>query len=56
MVCKNMWLLLPIPVLWLSRVIFSLLPFPYLGILPDILSMIMYLTICPLAVRFLNKA
>lgn len=53
---KNMWLLLPIPVLWLSRVIFSLLPFPYPGILPDMLSLIMYLTICPLTVRFLNKA
>lgn len=52
---KNMWLLLPVPVLWLSRVMFSLLPFPYLGILPDMLSLIVYLTICPLSVRFLNK-
>lgn len=51
----NLWFLLPIPILWLSRILFSLLPLPYPCILPNMFALILYLTICPLTVRFFNK-
>lgn len=54
--CKNLWFLLPIPILIAVRFGFSLLPFPFPYNAPVVLALILYLIICTLAVHFLKKS
>ena len=50
----NLWLLLPIPILWGSSLLFSMLPFSYWGPAPFIAALICYLVVVPLSVRQLH--
>ena len=50
----NLWLLLPIPILWGSNLLFSILPFSYWGPAPFIAALICYLVVVPLSVRQLH--
>ena len=50
----NLWVLLPIPVLWGSSLLFSILPFSYWGPAPFIAALICYLVVVPLSVRQLH--
>ena len=50
----NLWLLLPIPILWGSSLLFSILPFSYWGPAPFIAALICYLVVVPLSVRQLH--
>ena len=52
----NLWGLLPLPMLWGCSFVFSLYPRPYIGSAPLLLALILYLVICPLAVRALQKS
>lgn len=50
----NLWVLLPIPILWGSSLIFSILPFSYWGPAPFITALICYLAVVPLSIRRLH--
>lgn len=50
----NLWVLLPIPILWGSSLLFSILPFSYWGPAPFIAALICYLVVVPLSVRQLH--
>ena len=50
----NLWVLLPIPILWGSSLLFSMLPFSYWGPAPFIAALICYLVVVPLSVRQLH--
>ena len=50
----NLWLLLPIPILWGSNLLFSILPFSYWGPAPFVAALICYLVVVPLSVRQLH--
>ena len=47
-------LLLPIPILWGSSLLFSILPFSYWGPAPFVAALICYLVVVPLSVRQLH--
>ena len=50
----NLWVLLPIPILWGSSLLFSMLPFSYWGPAPFVAALICYLVVVPLSVRQLH--